>query len=86
MTNRRDFIKVVIAGSVAAGCPIDLSLFAQMAGHPPVVDGEHNAICHQVRDGVHFRIPPVSSRYDVVIVGGGISALADEHYLTEKYK
>src|SRR5205823_1906608 len=40
-TNRRDFIKFVVAGSVAAGCPIDLSLLAQTENpKAPAVEGE----------------------------------------------
>ena len=49
-TNRRDFIKFVVAGSVAAGCPIDLSFLAAETPQPEV-EGEDNRICHQVRDG-----------------------------------
>jgi monoamine oxidase len=85
MSNRRDFLKIVIAGSIAAGCPIDLSALSSSAAAGPVVDGEHNEICHKVRDGVHFRIPPVSARRDLVIVGGGISGLAAAHFLPQKY-
>ena len=48
-TNRRDFIKFVVAGAVAAGCPINLT--ALPADAKTEVDGEHNEICHQVRDG-----------------------------------
>jgi protoporphyrinogen oxidase len=81
--NRRDFIKFVIAGSVAGGCPIDLSqLSAQTENSKSsVVEGEDNRICHQVRDGKVFSRPPVSARHDVVIVGGGISGLAAAYRL-----
>ncbi len=78
--NRRDFIKFVVAGSVAAGCPIDLSLLA--AETPaPTVEGEDNRICHEVRDGTIFTPPPVSARHDVVIVGGGVSGMAAAYLL-----
>ena len=80
-TNRRDFIKFVVAGSVAAGCPIDLSLLAAETPPVPSVEGEDNRICHQVRDGKVFSRPPVSARHDIVIVGGGISGLAAAYLL-----
>jgi protoporphyrinogen/coproporphyrinogen III oxidase len=84
-TNRRDFLKFVVAGSVAAGCPVDMTLLAAAAptptSAPPIVDGEHNEICHQVRDGHVFDKPAVSARYDVVIVGGGMSGLAAAYHL-----
>ena len=72
--NRRDFIKFVVAGSVAAGCPVD---FRSLRRKPasPTVDSEDNRICHQVRDGKVFARPPVSASHDVVIVGGGVSGL-----------
>jgi monoamine oxidase len=82
-TTRRDFIRYVVAGSVAAGCPIDLSLLAD--DRPQMeVDGEHNEICHQVRDGHQFVHPPASSTHDVVIVGGGVSGLTSAYLLREK--
>ena len=74
--NRRDFIKFVVAGSVAAGCPVDLSLVAQaQTPASPTLDSEQNTICHQVRDGKVFSRPPASAKHDVVIVGGGVSGL-----------
>src|SRR6266446_1018858 len=83
--NRRDFIKFVVAGSVAGGCPIDLSLLAAETSdpHPPVVEGEDNRICHQVRDGKIFSRHPVSGKHDVVIVGGGVSGLAAAYRLRD---
>lgn len=78
---RRDFLKFVVAGSVAAGCPVDLSLLNAEAGPKPQLDGDHFAICHEVRDGQQFDKPPVSSRHDVVIVGGGVSGLSAAYFL-----
>jgi oxygen-dependent protoporphyrinogen oxidase len=80
--NRRDFIKFVVAGSVAAGCPVDLSLIAQaQTTNAPMLDSEENAICHQVRDGKIFSRPPASGKHDVVIVGGGVSGLTAAYLL-----
>jgi len=81
---RRDFIKFVVAGSVAADCPVDLALVTAPAAKRPKVDGEHNEICHQVRDGHHFDRPPVSKHYDVAIVGGGVSGLSAAYFLKDR--
>jgi protoporphyrinogen oxidase len=81
---RRDFIKFVVAGSVAAGCPIDLALLATPPAGKPEVDGEGYDICHRVRDGEHFARPPVAKQCDVVIVGGGMSGLSAAYFLGDK--
>jgi len=83
-TNRRDFIKYVVAGSIAAGCPVDLSLLAAEAAPRAAVDGEDNRICHQVRDGKEFTLPAPTSHHDFVIVGGGISGLTAAYLLRGK--
>jgi hypothetical protein len=84
--NRRDFIRYVVAGSVASGCPIDQALLAEPAGNPftPLVEGEHFAICHQVRDGHSFAKPDATRKADIVIIGGGVSGLSAAYYLHGK--
>ena len=81
-TNRRDFIKFVVAGAVAAGCPISLKAVPDDA--KTEVDGEHNEICHQVRDGHTFARPASSANYDVVIVGGRVSGMTAAYLLRDK--
>lgn len=83
-SNRRDFIKFVVAGAVASGCPMDMALFAAPADTTPSIEGEENKICHQVRDGKVFARPPASAKHDIVIVGGGMSGLAAS-YLLQKH-
>jgi len=79
--SRRDFLKFIVAGSVTAGCPADLSLLASPEGAQSQIDGDHFEICHQVRDGRSFAKPPASKHYDIVIVGGGVSGLTAVHFL-----
>ena len=82
--SRREFLKFVVAGSVAAGCPWDLRLLAEPGRQEPQVDGERFEICHQLRDGKVFSRPPVSKLYDVAIIGGGASGLAAAYFLRDK--
>ncbi|MFZ0735527.1 MAG: FAD-dependent oxidoreductase [Candidatus Acidiferrales bacterium] len=83
-STRRDILKFIVTGSIAAGCPIDLSLLAAPDAPNPDVDGEHFEICHKIRDGEAFSKTAVSKNYDVVIVGGGISGLSAAYFLRSK--
>jgi oxygen-dependent protoporphyrinogen oxidase len=84
--SRRDFIKFVVAGSVASGCPIDKALFVVPgeASYPATIEGEHFATCHQVRDGHSFARPDVTRRVDIAIVGGGMAGLSAAYFLRGK--
>jgi hypothetical protein len=85
--SRRNFIKYVVVGSVAAGCPIDASLLAvpdEKNSTTPHVEGEHFEVCHQVRDGHQFARPEVTKKADVVIIGGGVAGLSAAYFLGGK--
>ncbi|HET7205772.1 MAG TPA: FAD-dependent oxidoreductase [Terriglobales bacterium] len=83
-SNRRDFIKFVVVGAVAAGCPLDGPLLAVPSQNKLDVDGESNTICHQVRDGKVFSRPPASGHHEVIIVGGGVSGLSAAYHLQNR--
>jgi len=75
-SNRRDFIKYVVAGALAAGCPVSHQhAHAAMEPGRPRLDSEDNTICHKVRDGERFERPSVSSTHELIIIGGGMSGL-----------
>jgi monoamine oxidase len=83
-SSRREFIKFVVAGSVAAGCPIDKTLLAAPESNStssPLVHGEHFEVCHQVRDGHAFERPDATRKADIVIVGGGVAGLSAAYFL-----
>jgi monoamine oxidase len=84
--SRRDFVKFVVAGSLASGCPIDKALVADPDTKAPSanVEGEHFAICHQVRDGHTFAKPDATKKVDIVIVGGGMAGLSAAYFLRGK--
>src|ERR1700730_19202415 len=82
--SRRNFIKYVVVGSVAAGCPVDASLLAipdEKSPATPRVEGEHFKICHQVRDGHQFQRPDATRKADIVIVGGRVAGLSAGDFL-----
>src|SRR5439155_24775023 len=72
--SRRQAIRYLIGGAVAAACPFPVSLRAA-AGPTTIFSSEQNKICHQVRDGTQFTLPRPSAEYEVVIVDGGPSGL-----------
>ena len=80
---RRDFLNGV-ALTIAAGLTPMAQIMAQPARYPPALTGMrgHHAgsfeIGHELRDGKTFSLGglPIEERYDLVVVGGGISGLA----------
>src|SRR5208282_4076665 len=83
---RRAFIKFAVAGSVAAGCPIDKALFAEPAEKAPTpfIGGDHFKIVHELRDGHSFPKPDSSRKVDVLIIGGGVAGLSAAYFLRGK--
>ena len=81
---RRDFIKFVVAGSMASGCPVDQALLADPRMPTANVEGEHFAICHQIRDGHSFPKPAVTQKVDIAILGGGMAGLSAAYFLRGK--
>ena len=80
---RRDFLNGV-ALTIAAGLTPAAQIMAQPLRYPPALTGMrgHHAgsfeIGHDLRDGKTFALDgvPIEERYDLVVVGGGISGLA----------
>jgi protoporphyrinogen/coproporphyrinogen III oxidase len=84
--SRRDFVKFVVAGSLASGCPVDKALLADpdTKGPSANVEGEHFGVCHQVRDGHSFPKPNATQKVDIAIVGGGMAGLSAAYFLRGK--
>ncbi len=81
--SRRDFIKFVVVGSVAAGCPIDSTLIAASSDTPstPLLRSEHFEVCHRIRDGHTFARPAPTQKVAIVIIGGGVGGLSAAYFL-----
>ena len=81
--SRRDFLNGV-ALAIAAGLSPATQVAAQPWRYPPALTGMrgHHAgsfeIGHDLRDGKKFSLDglPIEARYDLIVVGGGISGLA----------
>jgi spermidine dehydrogenase len=81
--SRRDFLNGA-ALTIAAGLTPAAQVLADPARYPPALTGmrgHHEGsfeIAHALRDGQSFSIDarPVEERYDLVVVGGGLSGLA----------
>jgi Flavin containing amine oxidoreductase len=90
--SRREFIRYVVAGSVATGCPVDTALLPAPDSTPrpskptgaPHVEGEHFEICHQIRDGHRFDLPAATAKTGIAIVGGGVAGLSAAYFLRGK--
>ncbi len=85
--SRRDFIKFIVAGSVATGCPIEESLLScpePAAAGGAIVNGEHYETCHKLRDNFPFDRPPATRNAAVVIIGGGIAGLSAAYFLQKR--
>src|SRR3982074_922692 len=80
---RRDFLNGV-ALTIAAGLTPAAQIMAQPLRYPPALTGMRGhhvgsfEIGHDLRDRKTFALDgvPVAERYDLVVVGGGISGLA----------
>jgi spermidine dehydrogenase len=88
---RRDFLNGValtIAGSARIG-PV---LAGEPTAYPPGLTGLRGShpgsfeVAHALRDGATFDVDgaPVSERYDLIVVGAGISGLAGAHYYRQR--
>jgi hypothetical protein len=84
--SRRDFIKFVVAGSVASGCPVNEALLVppDAKSAAPLIHGDHFEICHQIRDGREFDRPDATQKAGIVIIGGGTAGLSAAYFLRGK--
>ena len=89
--SRRDFlngVSIAIGASLLPGTASALDVGAQdIPGYyPPELTGMRGShpgsfeIAHMVRDGVSFDGDDTGERYDLIVVGGGISGLSAAHF------
>jgi spermidine dehydrogenase len=83
---RRDFLNGVSL-AIASGLTPAAQVAAEPARYPPALRGLRGhhpgsfEVAHEVRDGKKFALDgPIEERYDLVIVGGGISGLAAAYF------
>src|SRR5262245_33764010 len=95
---RRDFVKVVITGSLASlacprgrdttstqAAPADSATPAASPARPaPDVSRETLAACHALRDGTEFALPKPSRHVPVIVVGGGPAGLVAARALGDR--
>jgi monoamine oxidase len=86
---RRDFIRIVVTGTLAGvACGRPRAFGENLSTAPePDLSPETNTVCHAVRDGRGFTMPKPKRHVPIVVVGGGPSglcaarALGDRPYL-----
>ncbi len=90
---RRDFLNGV-ALTIASGLTPAAQIAAQPLRYPPALTGMrgHHAgsfeVGHDLRDGKSFSLDglPIEERYDLVVVGGGISGLAAAWFYRQAHR
>jgi spermidine dehydrogenase len=90
---RRDFLNgvaIAVAGGILPVVPGTLAA-ARRTDYPPSLTGLRGShpgsfeLAHKLRDGdLQLRAPPPAERYDLVIVGGGISGLSAAYFYRER--
>jgi hypothetical protein len=93
---RRDFIRIVVTGSLAGmacgrlgpggpeGGASDGDDGPTRADLSPVQTVESNAVCHAVRDGATLRLPRPTRHVPIVIAGGGFAGLCAARFLRDR--
>jgi phytoene dehydrogenase-like protein len=89
--DRRDFIRIVVSGSLAGmACgrlrpgASDESDGPTRADLLPQQTRESNAVCHAVRDGATIRLPKPKRHVPIVIAGGGPAGLCAARFLGDR--
>ena len=81
--SKRQAIRYLIGGAVAAACPFPISALAAETQPTQRLGGEENKLCHKVRDGGEFAFPKSSAEHEIVIIGGGPSGLIAAYRLRD---